>query len=129
MSFGIHIKLPNVSAFINNVASAAGHAVGVLPKNERITGVDWKGIDNVTNSIGRLVQKVPVVGPLFHGLLGIAAEPFAIGEDILKGDRIDHVVVNEFRRRIGSIREIAPYAQTVIAFVPAVGPLAPSAIG
>ena len=130
MSFlGIHVKLPDVSSFLNSVGTAAGHAVGVLPKNEHITGVDWKGIDGFTNSLGDLVKKIPVVGPLFHGLLGIAGEPFAISEDILKGDRIDHVVVNEFRRRIGSVREIAPYAQTVIAFVPAVGPLASSAIG
>jgi hypothetical protein len=129
MGFGINIKLPNVSAFINNAATTAGHAVGVLPKNEKITGVDWKGIDNVTNSIGRTIQGIPIVGPLLHAVLGISVEPFAISEDILKGDRIDHVVVQEFRRHIGNIREIAPYAQTVISFVPAVGPAASAAIG
>jgi hypothetical protein len=129
MGFGIHIKFPNISAFIDNAATTAGHAIGTLPKNEKITGVDWKGIDNVTSSIGRTIQKIPVVGPLLHAVLGISTEPFAISEDILKGDRIDHVAVQEFRRHIGNIREIAPYAQTVISFVPAIGPLASSAIG
>ena len=118
-----------VHSFANDVATVAGHATNTLPKNEKVTGVDWRGIDNVTSSIGNAVKKVPVIGPLFHGLLGVATEPFAVSEDILKGNRVDHVVVDEFRRRIGNIREIAPYAQTVIALVPGVGPVASSAIG
>ncbi|MFI5300576.1 MAG: hypothetical protein ACHREM_21025 [Polyangiales bacterium] len=118
-----------VHSFANNVSTVAGHAVGVLPKNEKVTGVDWRGIDNVTNSIGDAVKKVPVVGPLFHGLLGVATQPFSISENILKGERIDHVAVDALKQRIGDIREIAPYAQTVIALVPGVGPVASSAIG
>ena len=118
-----------VHSFANNVSTVAGHAVGVLPKNEKVTGVDWRGIDNVTNSIGNAVKKVPVVGPLFHGLLGVATQPFSISENILKGERVDHVAVDALKQRIGDIREIAPYAQTVIALVPGVGPVASSAIG
>jgi hypothetical protein len=118
-----------VHTFANNAASVAGHAVGVLPPNEKVTGVDWRGIDNVTNSIGDTVRKVPVVGPLFHGLLGLATQPFSISENILKGERVDHVAVDALKQRVGDIREIAPYAQTVIALVPGVGPVASSAIG
>lgn len=119
----------DIHTFTNNVATVAGHAVGVLPKGQHVTGVDWRGIDNVTNSIGDAVKKIPVVGPLFHGLLGIQTQPFSIAENILKGQRIDHVAVGAFRQRIGDVREVAPYAQTVIAFVPGVGPAASSAIG
>lgn len=128
---GINFLAPlgAVAKFVNAAATTAGHATGTLPKNKHITGVDWGGLDNVTKSIGDTVKKVPVVGPLFHGMLGIETQPFSIAENILKGQRIDHVAVGAFRQRIGDVREVAPYAQTVIAFVPAVGPAASAAIG
>jgi hypothetical protein len=118
-----------VHTFANSAATVAGHATHTLPQNEKVTGVDWRGIDNVTNSIGDAVKKVPVVGQLFHGLLGIATQPFSISENILKGNRVDHVAVAALKQRIADIREVAPYAQTVIALVPGIGPVASSAIG
>ena len=119
----------NLGNFFNSIGTTAGHAIGVLPKNKHITGVDWKGIDRTVNSIGDAVKKIPVVGPLFHGVLGAAAEPFALSESILKGERVDHAFVDSFKRQIGQVREVAPYAQAVISFIPGVGTAASMAIG
>ena len=45
----------NLGNFFNSIGTTAGHAIGVLPKNKHITGVDWKGIDRTVNSIGGAV--------------------------------------------------------------------------
>jgi hypothetical protein len=119
----------NLGDFFNNIGTAAGHALGVLPKDKHITGVDWHGIDNFTSSIGHALSSVPVVGGLLKGVADIATTPFSFAEDILKGERIDHVLVDQFNRQVGAIKGVAPFAQAVVSFVPGVGTAVSAAIG
>jgi hypothetical protein len=109
----------NLGKFFNSIGAAAGHALGALPK----------GIVDVTSSLGNAVKGIPIVGPLFHGVLGIAAGPFDLSERVLNGERVDHALVDNFKEQIGSIKEVAPYAQAVVSFVPGVGTVASAALG
>jgi hypothetical protein len=121
--------------FITNAITTAGHAIGVVPQNTTITGVDLspqnigKSLDAFTKTVGDAVNSIPLVGPLFHAELDLATRPFSIAEDMVKGGRIDQVLVNQFQRSIGDVKEIAPYAQTVVSLVPGIGPPVSAAIG
>jgi hypothetical protein len=51
----------------------------------------------------------------------VALTPFGMVEHVLKGERIDHALVNTFKDKVKAVRDIAPYAQTVVSFVPGLG--------
>lgn len=69
-----------------------------------------------------VIKKVPVVGKPLASVYGVAVAPAALAEDVARGARIDHALVHSFKDQVADIKTIAPYAQTVISFVPGVGP-------
>ena len=96
-----------------------------------------KGIHSVTHAVSsatgavtKLAGKVPFVGPGLHGVLDIAwSGPLRLADNIANGDRIDRSVVNHLKDQVSDVKAVAPYAQTVIALVPAVGPGVAGVIG
>ena len=109
----------NLGKFIKDAASTAGHALGAP------AGLMVKG----TEAISKVASKIPVLGPMFHAILGIADEPFALSKSILDGERIDKAFVSSFKRQLADIKEVAPYAQAVVSFIPGLGTVASMAIG
>lgn len=109
-----------IGPWVGNAVATAGRAVGSA------VGTIASGAESIATTIA----KVPVVGPLFH-----AAYELEIGNQlqtlnaIVQGERIDRVVMNHLTREVGSVKEIAPYVQTVISFVPGIGPGVAGAIG
>jgi hypothetical protein len=75
------------------------------------------------------VAEIPLVGPALHGVFLIASGPFTFTDQVIKGERIDRALINDFKDKIAGIREIAPYAQAVISFVPGIGTGVSAAIG
>jgi hypothetical protein len=69
-----------------------------------------------------IIGKVPVVGKPLASVYGVAVAPAALAEDLAHGARIDHALVHSFKDQVADIKTLAPYAQTVISFVPGVGP-------
>lgn len=109
-----------VIKFAGNAAESAGHAAHSLVK---LT-------DKATGAISELAAKVPFVGPGLHGVIDITlGAPVGFARAVADGERIDKAVYGNLKRQLADIREIAPYAQTVISFVPAVGPGVSGAIG
>lgn len=127
--FSIHVDLKNIvkgkpildvqSTFLHNASKAAGRAIGSASHT----------LDKVTGKISNAIKKVPVVGPLLHGAFQIEAAPFRVAEDIGRGQRIDKAALDGLKRTVSGVREVAPYAQSVISLVPGLGPPISAAIG
>lgn len=79
--------------------------------------------------IGGFLGDIPIVGPLLSGVLLIASGPFTFTESIIEGERLDRALIDDFRNKITALREIAPYAQTILSLVPGIGSGVAAAIG
>lgn len=79
--------------------------------------------------VGEALGDIPIVGPLFHGVFTIVGGPFSFTDQIIQGERLDRALINDFRDKLTAVREIAPYAQTVLSFVPGIGTGVAAAIG
>lgn len=104
--------------FVNDIVETVGGNAG--------DAVDWTS--NAAQDVGETLDGIPIVG----GLLGAAwsgiTSPVQIAKDISDGVPIDEVALRHFEREIANVKAVAPYAQTVISFVPGIGPVASGAI-
>lgn len=127
--FSVHVNLGNAvkgkpvidvqSTFVHNAAKSAGRVIGAASHT----------LDQVTGKISGAIQKVPVVGPILHAEWQIDSAPFRVAEDIGRGQRVDKSVLDGVKRTAAGVKEVAPYAQTVISLVPGIGPPVSAAIG
>jgi len=92
-------------SFITNAVKAAG----------TIT----KPIARTVEKAVKTVQHVPIVGQVFNVATGIHFYEGAAA--VLSGERIDKAVIGNFKKQINDYRTLAPYAASVVAFVPGVG--------
>ncbi len=83
------------------------------------------GITAATNTIG----KVPVVGGGLKGVFSIVASPLKLTGSIADGRRLDRAMMDHFHDQLGAAKDVAPYAQTVVSFVPGVGNIVSGALG
>lgn len=104
---------------IAHAASSIGHAVSS----------EAKKVGHAASSVTHAIEKVPVLGTIVHAADTLATGPLALTKSILAGERIDHALIDNFKRTAGGVKEIAPYVQTVISFVPGVGTGISGAIG
>lgn len=109
----------NLAHWVGNAVKAAGRDVG--------SGA--KFVDKETGKIAKDIDKVPFVGPLFVGVVDLYATPFKFGTQVLEGKNIVQSVVKDLKSDLKDVKEIAPYAQMVISFVPGIGPVVSGAIG
>jgi len=75
------------------------------------------------------IKHVPVVGAPLAAVYGVAIAPVSLAENIASGARLDHALINNFKGQIADIKTIAPYAATVVSFVPGVGQGVSGAMG
>lgn len=73
------------------------------------------------SSIKNALKKVPLVGAPLASVYGVAIAPVSLAESLASGARIDHALVNNFKDQVADIKTLAPYATTVVSFVPGVG--------
>lgn len=107
----------NTAKFVENTVKTAGKEVGNVVKP----------IQNAVGDVGKEVGKIPVVGGLLQGVFDLtymasmwpAELAIAI---VVDGKRIDNAVLDTLKREVQSVKEVAPYAQMVIAIVPGIGP-------
>lgn len=89
-----------------------------------------KTVKKATNTIGNKLSDVPVVGKGLHAVYDLGpAGLINLGANIATGARIDKAVLHHFKNQIHDVRDVAPYVQTIVSFVPAVGPGVSGAIG
>ncbi len=73
------------------------------------------------SSIKNAIKKIPVVGAPLASVYGVAIAPAALAESLASGQRVDKALIGNFKSQIADIKTIAPYAATVVTFVPGVG--------
>lgn len=115
--------LKNVGNFVENVAKTAGKEIGNAVKP----------IQNAMGDISKEIGKIPAIGGLVKGVFDLAYSgtmgPLEMTVDVVfNGKRIDNVVLDRIKKDIQSIKQVAPYAQMVIALVPGIGPGVSAAI-
>lgn len=83
---------------------------------------------NLANAVAHEVEKAaPGIAKIVSSISHSPAwslTPFGLANvvnDIAHGKRLDHVIVDDFKRQIAGVKAVAPYAQTVVSFVPGVG--------
>jgi hypothetical protein len=87
-------------------------------------------VSSATGAVTKLAGKVPFVGPGLHGVLDIGLSgPLRFADNIAGGARVDKAVVSHLKSQVANVKAVAPYAQTVIVLVPAVGPGISGVIG
>lgn len=79
-------------------------------------------VDATTGKIDKTITKIPFVGPALHAVLSIATEEYQVANAILKGEQLDRVAMDAIHREISDYKAVAPYVETVITFIPGVGP-------
>jgi len=108
--------LKGTGAVVNTTAKAAGTVVKTAAK--------------AASSVGKVLSSVPVVGVGLKGVWDLTVgAPFQVADRIVKGQRLDQVALRTLEAHVQSVRDVAPYAQTVISLVPAVGPGLSAGIG
>ncbi len=73
------------------------------------------------SKIRNAIKSIPVVGAPLASVYGVAIAPAALAESIAGGARLDHALINNFKTQVADMKTLAPYAATVVSFVPGVG--------
>lgn len=101
-----------------------GHALGKV--SHAATSVAAGGV----NFTSGLVGHIPVVGKPFHAAMDATiGGPLQTANAITGGARIDHAVVAGLKTQIKGVKDVAPYAKTVIGMVPGIGTTVNAGIG
>lgn len=113
-----------VGHWIGNVVKCAGRDI-----NQATNAVTTE-----SGKVGAALNKIPVVGGVLHALydatfegtfgLLVMTEQVTVG-----GQRVDRVVLAHLKSQLADFKEIGPYAQMVLSFIPGVGQGISAAIG
>jgi hypothetical protein len=109
----------NLGHWMSNAVRAAGRDVG--------SGAGL--IEKETGKIAKDIDKVPFVGPAFTSLVDLTTTPFKFGLQVASGHNISQAALGDLKGAVKDVKEVAPYAQMVISFVPGIGPVVSGAIG
>jgi hypothetical protein len=93
-------------------------------------GSGVKVVTSPIGAIGKEIKKIPVVGGALSATYNLTLNaPFKVAHNIADGKRLDRVAVGHFKGQLADAKTVAPYAQTVVSFVPGVGQGISAAIG
>ena len=106
--------------WVDNAVASAGRAFGDAAH----------AVADVSTSIADRAKKIPIVGPALHAIVDLGfADQLKMVDALAHGQRVDRALMNELKDQIGDVKEVAPYVQMVVAFVPGIGPVVAGAIG
>jgi len=110
--------------FLGKLVRSVGRAVGNVAKFAgRAVQSATHAVADVSSSVADKLGKIPVIGAGLKGLYGLThGAMFQTLDNVVSGVRLDKVVSRHFESQIRNIKEVAPYAQTIISFVPGIGP-------
>lgn len=79
--------------------------------------------------IAHATRNVPILNTITRASEVLTNLPNNAAAQLIQGKRIDQVAIGNLKRAIGATRELAPYVQTVISFVPGIGTGVSAGIG
>jgi hypothetical protein len=98
-------------------------AKGAVKVTRKGVGGAIKGVAKAGRTVGKGLGKVPLVGGGLKGAFNLTLNaPFQVADKIAKGERLDRVALNTLKQQVSAVKDVAPYAQAVLTFVPVVGP-------
>lgn len=126
------------SSIANAVSSAAkgvAKAAGSVAKATGVTAITKAAVKvakvatNYAQHAVSMLGKIPLIGPLVGAAGNLMLLPANAVNQLAAGGRIDKVALGTLKAAISNVKAIAPYAQTVLSFVPGVGQGLSGAIG
>ena len=109
--------------WVDNAVATAGHAVGST-------------LNDITDAVGKVgdeIASIDIVGPYLHviftAVVGPATEPFQITAAVILGEPLDQVALDALNRELKAFKEVGPYVQMVMSFVPGIGQGISAAMG
>jgi len=92
------------------------------PETESLIKAAVSAVPDKKSFLSKLVSApIKVVGDVTHVVGDIAMAPVHIATAIASGERLDHVALGALKDQIKIVKEVAPYATTVVSLVPGVG--------
>lgn len=88
-----------------------------------------KAVAAPVTAVVHAVEKIPVIGDAVRITSEVATAPLRIASNIASGARLDHVALAALKDQIKTVKDAAPYAQTVVSLVPGIGTGVSAAIG
>src|SRR6478752_634657 len=113
-----------VAKGVSSVAKATG-VTAVTKAAAKVAKVATNYAQHAVSALG----KIPVIGPLANAAGNLMLLPANTVNQLAAGDRIDRVALGSLKSALANVKAIAPYAQTVLSFVPGVGQGLSGAIG
>lgn len=110
-----------VGWFGSSIVKKIKHAVKKVTRAKIV-----RDIGRTVQRLGKKIGKVPVIGQGLHATLAVT--PIGLAQRIASGARIDRAVYADFRDKLKAAHAVAPYASTVVSFVPGIGTGAAAAI-
>jgi len=109
----------DVEGIFGDIARGIGKAAKGVGKG---IAAGARGAAKGASVVGSALHRIPVAGGLLGGAFNLAVgSPFAMAASIVSGARIDKAVLNHLKSQLANIKEVAPYVQTVLSFIPGVG--------
>lgn len=124
-----------VGGFFSSIAHAVSHVASGVAKATGVTAITHaaQSVVNVAkNYAGQALNqlaKVPIVGPLAKSAVNLVTAPLGMVDALARGGRIDKVALSSLKGALANVKQIAPYAQTVMSLVPGVGTGLSGALG
>jgi len=110
--------------FLSNAVKTTGHAIGQA----------MHAVQDVEGKISHEIAKIPIVGAPLHSLFD-AAFMGAVGPStmlvavIIDGQALDKAFMAQVNKEIAIFKDVGPYAQMVVSFIPGIGTAISAAIG
>jgi hypothetical protein len=117
----------NFVLYSGTVPNWQAHTRDWTPPNQ--SGNVFTDIVHAAGDIVHAVEKIPVVGDIVKITGEAYTAPLRIASNIASGARLDHVALAALKDQIKTVKDAAPYAQTVVSLVPGIGTGVSAAIG
>jgi hypothetical protein len=76
----------------------------------------------VSRGVKNTVGKVPIIGkPLSSVYRLTIGMPYEVADSVVSGERLDKVAIGTLKKSLQDVKDVAPYAQTVVSMVPGIG--------
>jgi len=116
-------KTPDIVGTMGTIVDSAGKEIGAA----------WDALSDVMGQVGSALGQIPIIGGILDTLFSagwdLATAPMQLTVDIaIKGQSIDQAVLQDFKKTLADFKEIAPYAQMVLSFIPGIGTVASAAL-
>jgi hypothetical protein len=72
-------------------------------------------------AIASVASHIPVIGDVTHIVSDAASAPLKLANSIASGARIDRALADHFKAQLKTVKDAAPYAQTVVSLLPGIG--------